>query len=88
MHLPEPLLQEIVRLGERALCPQQERWLYHARSGEICFKSDYWKDTEIKDLLWLEDELSGYLLELNEKCRPGALEKRAKDLIWQARKVA
>ncbi len=27
MHLPEPLLQEIVRLGERALSPQQKRWL-------------------------------------------------------------
>jgi len=28
MHLPEPQLQEILRLGERALSPQQERWRY------------------------------------------------------------
>jgi len=88
MHLPEALLQEIVRLGERALCPQQARWPYCVRSGVISFNPAYWSDSEIKDLLWLEDELSGYLLDLYEKHRPGALEHRAMNLIWQARKVA
>jgi hypothetical protein len=88
MHLPEPLLQEIVRLGERALCPQQERWPYRVHAGEISFRPDHWKDNEIKDLLWLEDELSGCLLDLYARRRPGALEHRAANLIWRARKVA
>jgi hypothetical protein len=70
--LPETLLQEIVRLGERALRPQQERWPYRAHAGEIGFRTDLWKDNEIRDLLWLEDELSGCLLDVYEKNRPGA----------------
>ena len=88
MHLPELLLQEIVRLGERALRPQQERWPYRAHAGEIGFRPDLWKDNEIKDLLWLEDELSGSLVDLYERYRPGVLERRAARLIWRARKCA
>ncbi len=88
MHLPELLLQEIVRLGERALGTQQERWPYHVPAREISFKPDHWNDSEIRDLLWLEDELSGCLLELYDRLRPGALERRATNLIWHARKVA
>lgn len=88
MHLPELLLQEIVRLGGRALWPQQDRWPYRVHSGEITFKPSHWRDNEIKDLLWLEDELSGCLLDLYEKCRPGALEHRAMALMYRARKSA
>ena len=77
-----------MRLGELALCPQQERWPYRVHSGEISFKPGHWSDSDIKDLLWLEDELSGCLLDLYEKRRPGALERVAKNLIWRARKVA
>jgi hypothetical protein len=57
MHLPEALLQEIVRLGERALRPLQQRWPYRPNVREIGFSLDPWKDREIEDLLWLEDEL-------------------------------
>jgi hypothetical protein len=81
-------LQEVVRLGERALCPQQERWPYRLHTREISFRPDHWKDSEIRDLLWLEDELSGCLLDLYERCRPGALERRAMNLIMRSRKVA
>lgn len=88
LHLPDILLQEIVRLGERALCPQQERWPYRTQANEIIFKPNLWKDSEIRDLMWLEDELSGSLLDLYERHRPGALERRATNLIWQARKCA
>ena len=88
MRLPESLLQEIVRVGERALCPQQERWQYHARPREICFKPDFWKDGEIEELLWLEIELSNCLLDVFEQRRPGVLEQWANALIWRARKVA
>jgi hypothetical protein len=88
MHLPESLLQEIVRLGERALRPQQERWCYRTDAGEIGFRPDLWKNSEIKDLMWLEDELSGSVLDLYERHRPGALERRAAQLIGRAQKVA
>jgi hypothetical protein len=88
MHLPETLLQEVLRLGERALCPQQERWPYRPAFREICFNLHDWQDSEIDDLLWLEDELSACLLALYEKQRPGALQRRAAKLMWQARKVA
>jgi hypothetical protein len=88
LHLPEPLLQEIVRLGERALRPQQDRWRYRAHDGEIAFRPDHWKDTEIKDLMWLEDELSGHVLDLYERLRPGVLERRAANLFWRAHKAA
>jgi hypothetical protein len=87
MHSPEPL-QEIVRLGERTLCRQQERWLYRLDAREISFKPDHWKDSEIRDLLWLEDELSGCILDLYETCRPGAMERRAMKLIMHSRKAA
>jgi hypothetical protein len=88
MHLPETLLQEIVRLGERALRCHQERWLYRAESRNIIFDPYCWRDAEIEDLLWLEDELSDCVLDIFDKRRPGLLERRARGLIWQARKVA
>jgi hypothetical protein len=88
MHLPETLLQEVVRLGERALRCHQERWVYRERSREIVFDPHRWSDSDIHDLLWLEDELSGCLLDLYEKRRPGLLEQRATELMWRAKKVA
>lgn len=88
IHLPESLLQEIVRLGERALRPQQERWLYSSQTKAITFNPWHRSENDINDLLWLEDELSGCLLDLYDKRRPGLLEHRASGLILQARKVA
>jgi hypothetical protein len=88
MHLPDSLLQEVVRLGERALQPLQKRWRYRADIGEILFSPRHWKDSDISDLLWVEDELSDHLLGLYAKHRPGELEGRAIDLIWRARKSA
>lgn len=88
MHLSETLLQEIVRLGERALIPQQDRWQYNPYSGELTFRPDYWKDSEIRDLLWLEDELSGCILDLYNRYKPYALMRQALNLIWRARKAA
>jgi hypothetical protein len=88
LHLPESLLQEIVRLGERAMRPQQDRWPYRPAIGEIGFRPDLWRENEIKDLLWLEDELSGCLLDLYDRYRPGVLERRAMNLILGTRKAA
>lgn len=88
LHLPEPQLQEILRLSERALSPQQARWPYRPDIHEIGFKPDHWKDSEIRDLLWLEDELSGCLFDLYQTHRPGALERRAMRVILSSRKAA
>jgi hypothetical protein len=88
MYLPESLLQEVVRLGERALQPLQERWPYRADTRVISFSPSHWKDADIGDLLWLEDQLSECLLGVYAKHRPGILEDRAKNLIWRARKSA
>jgi hypothetical protein len=88
LHLPESLLQEIVRLGERALCPWQDRWPYDPSSDRISFQPHLWNDNDIRDLLWLEDELTGCILDLYETRRPGLLERQAMKLIWQVRKAA
>lgn len=88
MHLPEALLQEIVRLGGRALQPLQERWPYSPAEGKIGFSPRYWTSAEIADLLWLEDELSRCLLGLYASRRTGILDQRARDLMWRARKAA
>ncbi|WP_456686521.1 hypothetical protein, partial [Bradyrhizobium sp. P5_C11_2] len=81
MHVPDTLLQEIVRLGERALRPQQLQWPYHAHAGEIVSRPSEWTHSETADLMWLEDELSSSLLELYERRRPGVLQNRAENLI-------
>jgi hypothetical protein len=88
MRLPQVLLQEIVRLGERALLSQQARWRYRAQYREISFDAGDWKKNEIQDLLWLEDELSFSVLELYERRNPGVLEQRATSLLERARKAA
>lgn len=88
MHLPEKLLQELARLGEQVFCSLQKRWRYRAVSRELVFELHRWTGSGIEELLWLEDELSGLLLELFERRRPGMLEAMAQKLIWQVKKVA
>lgn len=88
LYLPDSLLQEIVRLGERALRPLQEKWRYDQNSGEIAFRPYQWSGSEINDLLWLEDEMSNSIIERYEKCRPDVLERRASSLIWFIQKAA
>jgi hypothetical protein len=88
IYLPQILLQEIVRLGERALLSLQARWRYRAQYREICFDAGDWKKNEIHDLLWLEDELSCSLLEWFDRHRPGVLEERAMKLLNWAKKAA
>jgi hypothetical protein len=68
--------------------PQQECWPYRAQTGEISFGPDLWRDREIRDVMWLEDELSDNLLDLYERHRPWALERRAADLFCRAGKLS
>ena len=85
-HLPEMQLREMVRLGERGLMAMQERWK-PIPSGEIAFHPKLWNSDDIEDLLWLQDELSGDILDLYDRHRPGSLEKRAGELCSRLQAV-
>lgn len=88
LHLPDVLLQEMVRLGERALVPVQARWNYDAVERKISYDPRYWASGQINDLLWVEDELSADLLDLYDRVRPGALERASLALAYRMRKTA
>ena len=81
MYLREPLLQDAVRLGERAQLALQERWAYDAQTGEIRVKPAFFDPSEIRDLLWLQKELGSDILDLYDLHRPGALEIRSERLL-------
>ena len=81
MHLREALLQDAVRLGERALVPLQDKWQYDAQAEEIRFQPTTLAPNEIQDLLWLQGELGSDILDLYDLHRPGTLERRAEELL-------
>ena len=81
MHLREALLQDAVRLAERALVPLQDRWRYDAQTEEIRFRPATLCPNEIRDLLWLQEELGSDILDLYDLHRPGTLEHRAEELL-------
>jgi hypothetical protein len=83
-YLSEMQLQEMVHLGERSLLSVQERWRLIS-SGDITYKPNLWSSDDIEDLLWLQDELSGDILDLYDRYRPGTLEKRAGSLCARLR---
>ena len=81
MHLREALLQDAVRLAERAVVPLQGRWRYDAHAEEIRFRPATLSPNEIRDLLWLQEELGSDILDLYNLHRPGTLERRAEGLL-------
>jgi len=81
MHLREALIQDVVRLAERAVVPLQDRWRYDARAEEIRFRPATLSPNDIQDLLWLQGELGSDILDLYEIHRPGMLERRAEGLL-------
>ena len=81
MHLREALIQDAVRLAERAVVSLQDRWRYDARAEEIRFRPATLSPNEIQDLLWLQGELGSDILDLYEIHRPGMLERRAEGLL-------
>jgi hypothetical protein len=84
---PQTLLREIIRLGEKALCPLQERLTYRASLREVVLKPSFLHSREIESLLSLEDEASSLLLALYKSHGSDALERQAENLIWHVRKV-
>ena len=81
IRLRETLLQDAVRLGERALAALQEMWAYDSKTGKICFKPSTMHPQEINDLLWLQEELGSDILNLYEVHRPDWLERRSEQLL-------
>ena len=77
LYLPETLLQEAVRMGEPALMPMQERWVYDPTTRDIQFNPRVLEASEIGDLLWLQDELGSNIIDLYDLYHPGLLERRA-----------
>lgn len=88
LHLRETLLQEAVRMGEPALMPLQNRWAYDPITRDIRFKPRVLRAGEIRDLIWLQDELGSDILDLYDLHRPGALERRGSMLHSKLRKSA
>ena len=86
--LRETLLQEVLRMGEPALTPMQDRWAYDPDTHDIRFKPQVLKADEIGDLLWLQDELGADILDLYDLYRPGVLERRGSLLYSELRKSA
>lgn len=84
MYLRAALLQEMIRLGERACLAMQDRWRIH-NSDELRFQPLLWSRGEIEDLLWLQQELSEDVIELYDRHRPGRLERRASKLHHRLR---
>lgn len=85
LHLREALLQDAVRLGERAQLSLQARWAYDSQTEEIRFKPTTLISKEIRDLLWLQQELGSDILDLYDLHRPCALEKRTEQLLQTLR---
>ena len=81
MHLRETLLQDAVRLAERAVVPLQDKWRYDTQAKEIRFQPRTLSPNEIQDLFWIQEELGSDILDLYETYRPGLLERRANELL-------
>lgn len=85
MYLREPLLQDVVHLGERAQLALQARWTYDAQAEEIRIKPTIFGPDEIEELLWLQAELGSDILDHYDLHRPGALELRSERLLQTLR---
>ncbi len=85
--LDEVKLAEIVRLAERACEPLRDRWrLEH--NGSLNFRARRWRRSDMDDLLWLQEELSGDVMDLYDTFRPGRLEMRIERLTARLRVAA
>jgi hypothetical protein len=84
-HLPAVKLSELLRLGRIRCLPLQEQWHLEA-TGELRYQMPARGDLD--DLLWLQEELSEDLLDLYDRYKPGALERRSAYLATLLRAAA
>ena len=78
MHLDERLLGMVVDLGERLCRPMQARWPLDAGRRQLCLSLDEPGATTIGDALFVQRELTGYLLDFYDSHAPGELERRGR----------
>jgi hypothetical protein len=88
--IPDTMLQEILRLGERATCTMQRRWRYDVEIDGLIHKLDGLNASEISDVLFMQSEMSEAILDLHDRSCPGIFESRASWLLryLKERKVA
>lgn len=86
-YIDEVKLAELVRLGEQACEPLCERWKL-GDNGLLNFRAHRWRGTEMDDLLWLQEELTGDVLSLYDTYRPGRLETKIEQLTAGLRMAA
>lgn len=86
VHLPEPLLAEILRLGELAQAPMQQRWVPDG-SGGVQYDTTAWSEDKLGDLIYVQAELSGAVLDLYDRQGDHRLEYRAAQLRDRLRLV-
>jgi len=81
MHLPETLLSEAVRLFEGAWRPMQERWRLSGSGRTLSFMlATRLGPAALGDALYVQDELTGDLLDYFDVDAPGQLQQRAAEL--------
>ena len=85
LYLREALLQDAVRIGERALMTLQDKWQFDPQAKEIRLHPTTLSPNEIQDLLWLQDELGSDIIDLYDLHRPGLLERRAQVILQTLR---
>lgn len=76
IRLPEALLAEMLRLGEVAHRPMQQRWLPEGHGG-LRYDTRAWTQDDLDDLVYVQAELSGALLDLYDREGQHRLEHRA-----------
>jgi hypothetical protein len=80
--LDELKLSEIVRLGEPACEPMCKRWSLD-QNGRLVLCARGYRSADMEDLLWLQEELTGDVLDLYDTYRPGRLERRIEQLMFR-----
>jgi hypothetical protein len=82
--LRNTLLQELLRIGGRAMAPMQQRWVPDGAGG-LRYDTTWWNPEALDDLAYLQQELSEDVLNLYETRDPERLRRRAAELLEQAR---
>ena len=83
-HFRDSLLQEILRIGGKAMAPMQRRWAPDGAGG-LRYDATWWPSDALDDLAWLQRELSEDVLNFYEREAPGTLQGQAAYLVEQAR---
>ena len=81
----EALLREVLDVAGRASASMQERWVPDGAGG-IRYDATWWTPDKLSDLVWLQEELSGEVLDLYDTEAPERLRRRADVLterLWR-----